>query len=263
MALGWAGSGSFMSGSSQPSGITAPKLDTSAASKLLDEIIQRYRPGGEFGKAELALLGRAKKKSLAETAQGLVSAGLSGTTAGVGAGKKWEEEIGMPAKLKLEDIRSGRLSEALGAKAGFLGKMALAQQQVDLQYTELQKRYEQSIVGRVEPSGVSSPFSRGGTARGGTVVSGGDAGAGDAGGYGSSYGGTGTGYTGGQAGTGGVYGGELDPGMVMSGGKLIQAGAPAGKMAGWEGEYKEYPYYTHQLGGGQTEERISPFARRL
>jgi len=87
---------------------------------LLDEIIERYRPGGKFGTAELALLEREKEKSLARTAQDLTSRGLAGTTIGTGAAKSWEEEIGMPARLRLEDIRSQRLAEAMGAKAGYL-----------------------------------------------------------------------------------------------------------------------------------------------
>ncbi len=86
---------------------------------LLDKIIERYRPGGEFGKGELALLEREKTKSLARTQSGMVSAGLAGTTVSAGAGQKWEEEVGMPAKLQLEDIRSQRLMESMRTKAGF------------------------------------------------------------------------------------------------------------------------------------------------
>lgn len=97
--------------------------------QLLDQIISRYKPGGEFGKPEEALLKREKTKSLAGTAQRLVSAGLAGTTAGAGAGRLWEEEVGMPARLRLEDVRSQRLTEAMGAKAGYLerGESAAAE----------------------------------------------------------------------------------------------------------------------------------------
>ena len=87
---------------------------------LLDQIIARYAPGGGFGEGERALLKRAKTKSLAQTGQEMVTRGLAGTSAGAGAGQKWEEEIGMPAELRLEDIRSSRLTQALGAKAGYM-----------------------------------------------------------------------------------------------------------------------------------------------
>ena len=102
---------------------------TNEITQLLDQMIGMYKPGGGFGETELALLGRAKTKSLATTAQNLVSSGLSGTTVGVSAGKNWEEEIGMPARLKLEDTRTQRLMEAMTAKAGYLERAKTAADQ--------------------------------------------------------------------------------------------------------------------------------------
>lgn len=87
--------------------------------KQLDMLIKKYEPGGEFGKGELALLERQKTKSLARTQSGMVGAGLAGTTAAAGAGQKWEEEIGMPSRLQIEDIKSQRLMQAMQAKAGY------------------------------------------------------------------------------------------------------------------------------------------------
>jgi len=125
--------------------------------KLLDEIIKRYRPGGEFGKPEEALLKRAKTKSLAETGQALVSAGLGGTTVGAGAGRKWEEEVGMPSRLQLEDIRSQRLSGAMSAKAGYLER----EQQSFRQFME-RKRMENQATAQAtaqrEREGASSDY---------------------------------------------------------------------------------------------------------
>jgi hypothetical protein len=102
---------------------------------LLDSIIKRYSAGGEFGKGEEALLQREKTKAMASGQQRLVSAGLSGTTVGAGMGQRWEEEIGMPERLRLEDIRSQRLSEAVGAKAGYLEREQAREQQ--MQQTEM------------------------------------------------------------------------------------------------------------------------------
>jgi len=116
--------------------------------KLLDQIIERYKPGGAFGKPEEALLQRAKTKSLAETAQGLVSSGLSGTTAGIGAGQKWEEEIGMPARLKLEDIRAQRLAEAMAAKAGYLQQKYQTDVQAQIERNRLQYQADQAMMER-------------------------------------------------------------------------------------------------------------------
>ena len=119
--------------------------DTNEIIKLLNDIIARYKPGGEFGKPEEALLKRAKTKSLAETGQALVSSGLGGTTIGAGAGRKWEEEVGMPSRLQLEDIRSQRLTGAMGAKAGYLERGQAATQAA---YEAKQQRALQYELGR-------------------------------------------------------------------------------------------------------------------
>ncbi len=90
---------------------------------IYDKIINRYRPGGGFGKGYEAQLGRAKTQDVASGTQSLVSSGLYGTTQTAGLGKKWEEEVGAPARLKLEDLRMGKLSEAQLGKAGVIERV--------------------------------------------------------------------------------------------------------------------------------------------
>ncbi len=87
---------------------------------LLDEIIQRYQPGGGFGKAALGVLETRKGKTLAKQQQSLVSAGLGGSTIGAGFGKKFEEDVGTPFRLGVEEQRLGALTQAMQAKAGYL-----------------------------------------------------------------------------------------------------------------------------------------------
>lgn len=111
---------------------------------ILNRIIQRYSPGGEFGKGEEALLGRAKTKAMASSQQQLVSAGLAGTTVGAGRGQRWEEEIGMPERLRLEDVRSQRLSEAMGAKAGYLERTETRAEQTRLAEQQMTQQQEQA-----------------------------------------------------------------------------------------------------------------------
>jgi len=86
--------------------------------KLYDEIIKQYQPEGGFLKGAEAELGREKVRTVAGQEQKLVSSGLFGTSTTAGLGSKWEAEVGQPARLKLEDVRMGRLAQALGAKAG-------------------------------------------------------------------------------------------------------------------------------------------------
>lgn len=212
--------------------ITAPKIETGEITSMLDKIIARYKPGGEFGKAELALLKRARTKSLATTAQGLVSAGLAGTTAGVSAGRKWEEEVGMPSRLRLEDIRTERLTQAMGAKAGFLeraataeSQFALAKAQLELQ-EKLQNRQislqeylaEMDRLGKMSVSGRTVPYAP--TAGRGGVSTTGAGGGGAGGGTGAGFGGMGTGY--GGMGSGEGFG--AGPMMFREGGRERPAG---------------------------------------
>ena len=99
----------------------APQAPSPEVLSLFEEAMKRYQPGGQFGKRELALLGRAKKKALARGYQSAVSAGLGGTSVPEAMGAKFQEEIGEPTRLGLEDVRTQRLNELMMAKAGYLG----------------------------------------------------------------------------------------------------------------------------------------------
>ena len=90
------------------------------AMAIYDEIINRYQPGGQFGKAALGQLEAQKERDVGKETQGLISSGLYGTTGMAGLGTKWEAEVGAPARLKLEDIMMERLSQAQVGKAGFI-----------------------------------------------------------------------------------------------------------------------------------------------
>lgn len=87
---------------------------------IYKDIESMYAPGGTFGKGYEAMLERAKTKSVAGGMQHLVSAGLAGTTRAGGLERLFEEEVGMPQRLKLEDIRTQQLTEAKRARAGFI-----------------------------------------------------------------------------------------------------------------------------------------------
>jgi hypothetical protein len=89
--------------------------------QLFAEAMKKFQPGGTFGKKEEAMLARAKKRYLASSAQRMVSAGLSGTTVPMAEEAKFQEEIGEPTRLGLEDVRTSRLNELLMSKAGYLG----------------------------------------------------------------------------------------------------------------------------------------------
>ncbi len=78
-----------------------------------------FRPGGEYGAGVEAMIGRGEKKAVASGYQNLVSAGLANTTMPMHLQQTYQEEIGMPTRLRSEDVRMERLGGALGS----LGQM--------------------------------------------------------------------------------------------------------------------------------------------
>jgi len=87
---------------------------------IFDEVISRYGPEGSYGKAAEILLGREKVRDVGATAQRDISRGMYGIRP---YEQEWEAAVGAPARLKLEDIKMERLSQAQLGKAGFLERI--------------------------------------------------------------------------------------------------------------------------------------------
>lgn len=87
------------------------------AESALQRAMAYYQEGGGYGKGVEAGLGRARTKTMAAGMQSLVSAGLAGTTMAAGLGKKFEEEVGMPARARVEETRAGAISGLEAMKA--------------------------------------------------------------------------------------------------------------------------------------------------
>ncbi len=90
---------------------------------IFDEIISRYGPEGTYGRSAEALLETQKVREVGAGAQRMISAGLYGTEVGGGLGRAWESEVGAPGRLRIEDIKMERLSQAQLGKAGFLERI--------------------------------------------------------------------------------------------------------------------------------------------
>jgi len=88
--------------------------------EIFDRIIAQQETGGTAEAATEAAIGRGRKKAVAQGTQSLVSSGLASTTTAAGLGKKFEEEVGVPARLAAADVQSQRLTQALTGKAGFI-----------------------------------------------------------------------------------------------------------------------------------------------
>ena len=88
-----------------------------ATTEALQKAMAFYDPEGGFGKGVEAGIERGRTKAVAGGMQGLVSAGLAGTTMVGGLGKKFEEEVAMPARERVEETRAERLSGLQALKA--------------------------------------------------------------------------------------------------------------------------------------------------
>ncbi len=87
----------------------APATDP-ATSEAFDKAIAYYSPEGGYGKGVEAVIERGRTKAVAGGMQGLVSAGLAGTTMMGGLSKKYEEEVAMPARARVEETRAEKIS---------------------------------------------------------------------------------------------------------------------------------------------------------
>lgn len=87
---------------------------------IYDQIISQYQPGGQFGQGALAQYEIGKTKALSQGMQNLVSSGLSNTTVAGAMPMQYEQEVGTPFRLQLEDMRMRLLSEAQQNKAGLI-----------------------------------------------------------------------------------------------------------------------------------------------
>ena len=92
--------------------------------KLFKEAKALYAPEGEFMAGTEATISRGSKKSIASGVQQLASAGLAGTSIVGGLGKKYEEEVGMPARERANTARLSALAGLLQAEAGAELQMA-------------------------------------------------------------------------------------------------------------------------------------------
>jgi hypothetical protein len=87
---------------------------------IQDQIIAEYSPGGGFGAGVEASLQQQKTQDVGRVIQHQIDSGLFGVQTTGGAAQRWEREVGSPARLQLQDLRSQRYTDALQAKEGVI-----------------------------------------------------------------------------------------------------------------------------------------------
>lgn len=119
--------GKIVGGSSGNAWQTAADKANAANEKRYEEakgiyqgIAETYAPGGTFGQGALATFERQKTRDISSASQSLVDSGLYNTTVTAGLDKKYEEEVGNPFRLNLEDVRMQRYGEAQAGLAGLV-----------------------------------------------------------------------------------------------------------------------------------------------
>ena len=90
---------------------------------MYDKMMGMVGPGGAFEKRGLGEIERARTKGVGQETQQMISSGMYGTTTAAGVGRRWEADVGAPARLRLEDIMQQRQLGVMGQKAGFLERI--------------------------------------------------------------------------------------------------------------------------------------------
>ena len=90
---------------------------------MYSEMMARVKPGGVFEKRGLAGIERARVRGVGEETQQMISSGMYGTTTTAGIPRRWEAEVGAPARMSLEDIMEQRRTAIQREKAGFLERI--------------------------------------------------------------------------------------------------------------------------------------------
>lgn len=103
----WPGGNPYYTGPKRAAGGSL----SAAAQLAFNKSLNQYAPGGAYGKGVESALERGRTKAVASGQQSLVSAGLAGTSLMAAPGQRFEEEVAMPTRAKVEETRAGRLSE--------------------------------------------------------------------------------------------------------------------------------------------------------
>lgn len=115
-------SGAATAATTSTSGISAASIAQIRA--LFKEAKALYAPEGEYMGGIEAQVKRGEKRAVASGMQGLAAAGLAGTSMMGGLGKKYQEEVAMPALAQAESTRLSALAGLYQSQAGAEAQMA-------------------------------------------------------------------------------------------------------------------------------------------
>lgn len=113
---------------------------------IYDKVAGLFAPGGSFGQGYLEQINRQKVQDVSGAEQSDISRGLFGLR---NRGQEWESQVGAPARLKLEDLRTQSYASALTGKAGFL-------ERIENPYPDLSPLFQAAIAQSSVPQSYST-----------------------------------------------------------------------------------------------------------
>ncbi len=172
MAL-WIRKGDISEVREQPSAPSRNWSQISAERLAIQKAKAQYAPGGGFGKGVEAGLERGRVKAMASGMQGLVGAGLAGTTMAGGLGLRYEEEVAAPTRAGVEERRAQAISGIemqqagmgfqagqAGLQRGFQAGQAGAQRDLQKYIADLQANLQRESMAFRGPTITRSPQAR-------------------------------------------------------------------------------------------------------
>jgi len=89
--------------------------------KLLEGAAELYKPGGAFEQAAMQTYESGKRRALSGGMQGLISSGLAKGSTPAAMERGYETTVGTPYRIGVAAEGQGRLAQAMGNMAGYLG----------------------------------------------------------------------------------------------------------------------------------------------
>ena len=90
---------------------------------MYDQMLKATSREGAFYKSSVGQIEQAKVKGVGQETQNLISSGMYGTTTAAGTPRRWEADVGQPARLKLEDLMEQRRMGIQQQRAGFVERI--------------------------------------------------------------------------------------------------------------------------------------------
>jgi len=113
--------------------------------KNINQIVKQFQPGGSFQKAGLKMYEQQKQRDVEDIMQAYETGGLSDVVTTGGAEAAYEEMVGAPFKMGLEQQRLNALLQSAQAKGGYLTRAA--ERKLRKETTAAERKLKEQLTG--------------------------------------------------------------------------------------------------------------------